>query len=1295
MDSMDRTLKTEASTEIQLPADEKLNISALSDVFTVLNQSYKLLWFRGLLAGICEGKSVQTFEEIIHRMVLDAWYPVLGLHLSLGLVDAVENLVKVLKEKSRLSVDTKPEQILKALQTSQDQEIIKLKTRLIQSIPYRFQSSFMDGANWRFWDDHDLTVARINGEAGMIYSIDKEKNLYSYIEVRPAWVTYFTKNLACIFLWTDELFANYLEKRNPKAQGIRAQLRKKEKKEERKDSDRTAYSSEQDKPLGAKKGKKNLTPKQKLWRRIKREFPKKKLIGDISINDEEFALLVQELTFQHRRVMIQPDLLEADEVFCVALVQFGIRYYNDGAFWPFVEQQVNPGYFKTSHKTQFGNEFLRFMEDHNKLLNNNKKAMSNILLHGFVSDPKAADLFNFLYSYYSIDLARDIDRLDRDAMNALVESIKANDGRNRTYNLVEHTADAVRLNERGCKIRLRRYLKLIDRASWNQEEFSTNSGNRLMRRFAEWCNSDDEKIAKERKETRNLMSKHRGGWKPYLCFDYKTDNFLLTLPARLVRGVEAPDVYWTVRYGDREAQVPVSVEAAVTGSVTKETSIELTNQEVFGAFDVSFSSNGEQQAKWKIPADPIRFFETNGDHVEPKALRPGDAVSFSDRSYVPSSEAIYYQETWGGLLRCSFQFEEGDLIVFPDKKALSIGKRPAEGMLKRGLITGAYGEKEDKRYPVYSSLPSLFARILPESVNGTQLRVNGQNYRLFDNGAPLDGVIAFDLQERVPEEGVHIALGQFGVNKNGLYHVELDIPKDYAKRTWDFMLINGLEYSFDEAPYIFVENGVLCVPAKTGLKKHDEIIREAVEDGQLRFAFAIPEEDECFRLELDGVPVAFEIPKLSYRFPGDESWQTKLLLSIWHKELPDIVEVRFPADRITILLDEEGNEDEDEEQHSRTYIKNREKHCFLCDLHSFRSWLGKRVSMRRFYVLLPEMSKPARFLNVYTKSLLVSAVLSADLRNDIIRGEFDIIGKAACYADIWFEDKLLLEKEQILDGKVSFQTEICSGQYRVDVFESEEDEDGFDEPDYEQIGSKTMELINPSNLTGKHIEVTQLTRNDSDTYLRLKRSYTLYDLQPMRNREKGYYSGHLVVREKEFGTYRNDYKACVYIPDFEELSKGYLFWLNEYDEDEPFIYDTERHFLVKTEDKNVSRIFRYHRYKLIEEEDYVYRISFVEKPEMLEQKIQSERDARDAQKHQREREMAETVIRRKGDLLCIPISQMGLSVQTFNALHRGGVEMSTDLFTLCTQGTIYKVRNIGRRNLEECIEKLRRIGYRI
>ena len=1294
MDSVEKTAKAEETKRIQLPSDEKLNIAALSDLFTVLNQSYKLLWFRGILAGVREGKNVQSFEEIIHRMVIDAWYPVLGLHLSFGLVDAVENLVNLLSETNGLSADAKPEQILEALQTSQDKEITKLKTRLIQFAPYRLQASFMDGSNWRFWDDYDLTVARINSDAGMIYSMDKEKSLDSHIEVRPAWTTYFTKNLAAVYLWTDELYANYLERRNPKVQGIRTQLGMPEKKEEKNAQKLTADSSGKDKMLPAKKGKNALSPKQKLWRRIKREFPKKKLIGDISINDEEFALLVQELSNQHRRVMTQPDLFEADEVFCVALVQFGIRYYNDGAFWPFIEQQVNPGHFKVPHRTSFGNEFLRFMAEQTKLLNNNKKAMSNILLHGFVSDPKAADLFNFLYSYYSIDLARDIDRLDKDAMNALIESIKANDGRNRTYNLVEHTADAVRLNEKGCKIRLRRYLKLIDRAFWNPEEFSARSGNRLMRRFAEWCNSDDEKITKERKDSRNYISKHRGGWKPYLSYDFKNDDFLLTLPARLVRGDDEPAVYWTVRYGDREEQMMASVDAAVTGYVTKEISIALTNQEVFGGFEVFFASNGEQLAKWKISADPIRFFETNGDHVEPKSLRPGDVVSFSDLSYVPSSEAMYHKETWSGLLRCSYQFEDGDLIVFPDKKVLSIGKKPAEGLLRRGLQSGAYGETEGGRNPVYAAPPSLFARILPKSMNGTQLRVNGQNYRLFENGEPQDGVIAFDLQERVPEEGVHIALGHFGVRANGLYHVELDIPNDHAKRTWDFMLIDGLEYSFDEAPYIFVENGVLCVPAKTGLKKHDPIIREGVEDDQLRFAFMIPEEDEYFRLEMDGTPVAFEIPKLSYRFQGDEAWRTKLQLSIWHKELPDIVEVRFPTDRITILLDEEGNEDEDEEQHSRTYNKNQEKNCFVCDLHSFKSWFGKRVATRRLYVLLPGMNKPARFLNVYTRSLFISAVLSADLKNDIIRGEFDIIGKSACYADIWFEDELLLEKEQIIDGKLSFETEIRSGKYRVDVFESEDDEDGFDEPDYEQIGSKTMELINPSNLTGKHIEVTQLTRNDSETYLRLKRSYTLYDLQPMKDREKGYYSGHMVVREREFGKYRDDFPACIYIPDPEELSKGYVFHLDEYGDDEALIYDNDWQYIRLKEDEKVKGVNRYRRFAYLWDYDFIYRISFVEKPDDLDFRLQSERAERALYKQGKVKDEERRIYLRKLDPLCRPVNQLGLPISISNELMNAGIMYSTDLKNT-TMMDFSKIPRLNRTDIEQCIVQLRKAGYKI
>ena len=770
------------------------------------------------------------------------------------------------------------------------------------------------------------------------------------------------------------------------------------------------------------------------------------------------------------------------------------------------------------------------------------------------------------------------------------------------------------------------------------------------------------------------------------------------MPTRLIRGTEdEPKAYWVVHYNETEKQIHVDINTAVTGFVTTEAVLELSSQDVFGNFEVLFFCNDEQQNKWKIAADQIRFFETNGDHVEPKALRPGDVISFSALDYIPVSEALYNKEEWIGLLRCSYLFEDGDVIVFPDKKVLNIGKKPAEGLLKRNLQDGVFGLKDEKQYPVYAAAPSLFARILPKSKNGTQLRVNGKVFRLFDENGPASGVLIFDLQERAEEEGIHIALTQFGVQENGFYHVELDIPNDHADRTRYFLLINGLQYSFDESPYIFVETGVLCVPEETGLKPYDPIISKGLEEGQLRFAFTIPEEDAFFRLSLDDIPVAFEIPKLSYRFQGEETWQTKLQLSIWHKDLPDIVEVRYPADKLTILLDEEGNDDEDTEQHSQNYSRNQEKGCFICDLHPFRSWYGKRLETRHLYVKFPGMKKPARFLNIYTRDKFVSAVLSADQQEDIIHGTFDIIGKAPCYVDIWYGDKLILKKEPIIDGKISLQTEAPSGFYQVDIFESDSDEDGFDEPDYDLLVSKTMELINPSNLTGSHIEITQLMRRDSDTYLRLKRSYTLYDLKPIKDKKKGYYSGQMVVRDREYGKYRDDYPACIYIRDPEDLSTGYLCELNEYNETEGFIYDTDRHFIRKGDDPaimNIKGVARYRRFAYLPGDEYIYRIAFVEKPTDLEEKLLKERVERGLEQQGKQQSETHKAYLRKLDPLCKPIQVIGLPISIRNELVNAGIEYTTDLRNM-TFRDFSKIKGLNRSDIEQCLVQLRKAGYKI
>ncbi len=1277
----------------KLPEEEGLDTVSLAKTFTVLNRSYKLFWFRGVLAGAEKGKSIQTFGEIVDRMAEDAWKIVLQLHLSLGFADTLEKLIHTVNERAKISGYADRKNIEKALKKYEDQEITEMKLRLLQQTPYQFLSQFMGGELWTAWEDQEATLKRINKDEKMIYTIGPEEGLGRIVQIRPEWMTYFKHYSRELSDVTKELLIHFLEQRNPKEKNIREKLVRQVWIQE------TAVAKSKAANKAAAEGAKNnkkkgLTPSQKLWRRIRKEFPKKKFIGDIQISDEEFALLVKYLREQDQKLAIQPALFRADEVFCVTLVQFGIRFYETGSYWPNVEKMIRSRYYKSGHCNTFGTEFLRFMGEKGKLLSADKKAMSNILLHGFVSDKKSHDLFNFLYSYYCIDLSRDIDRLDRQAMNDLVRAIQTNDGRKRTYNLVEHTADAVRLNEIGGKIRLRRYLKLIDRAFMEPEDFTTRSSNRLMRRFAEWCNTDTEKIYKERNSAQGYSFRHRTGWKPYLRYDDREDVFCLVLPSRLVCRDDEQETHWVIVVHEEEITLDAQLEPAVTGFVTKEILYELKPEEIFGSIETILFSNGARISRSTIQKDSIRFFETNGDHIETKVLRPGDAVSFSLVVDVPNTDALYHMEPWGNLVRCSYQFEDGDLLIFPDHRVLSIGKKPSEGLLKRGQVRNVFGQREETSAPVYAVAPSVFARILPKSMNGTQLRINGQHARIFEKNEPLPGVYTFDLQEGVPEQGVHISLNQYGVKENGLYHVELDIPNDRAGRSWDFLLINGLEYSFDGAPYIFADNGTLCVPEQTGLETRDSSVRPETAEGQRRFAFAIPENEDSFPLYLGDIRVCFEIPKLSYRYPDEEVWRTKRELSIWHEDLPNTMEVRFPADSMMLLLDEEGNESEDEEQHFQAYTRSVETDSFQCNLHPFRSWLGKRVANRRLYIQFPEMKKPERFLNINTKNVLLSAVLTADLEEDILQGEFDIVGKAPSCADVYRDDTLLVGKEPIVNGKLSFHTDIQSGFYRVDVFESGNDGDGFDEMEYELLGTRKMELVNPYNLTGQHIQVTHLMRKNSENYLRLKRTFTLYDLQPMPDWPKGYYSGHMVVREKEYGKYRNDFPACVHIPDPSELARCHIFRLDEYGDEYCIIYDNDRCYMRAEEDKTVTGVTRYRRFSYLMEDEYTFRIDFVEKPADMENRLQQEKLDRQLALEGREQDEDRRAYQRKLDPLCQPIRDIGLSMTICNVLKEAGILYTTDLKNM-TVREISRIKGLNRTDVEQCIVHLRQAGYRI
>lgn len=89
------------------------------------------------------------------------------------------------------------------------------------------------------------------------------------------------------------------------------------------------------------KTRKTLTPKEKLIRRINREFPKKKFIGDILIDDEEYLLLEDLLFDGYKLILNSYSHIIVDPVFATALVQVGIRKY-DGNYWKHLKEIFKP-----------------------------------------------------------------------------------------------------------------------------------------------------------------------------------------------------------------------------------------------------------------------------------------------------------------------------------------------------------------------------------------------------------------------------------------------------------------------------------------------------------------------------------------------------------------------------------------------------------------------------------------------------------------------------------------------------------------------------------------------------------------------------------------------------------------------------------------------------------------------------------------------------------------------------------------------------------------------------------------
>lgn len=209
----------------------ELNTESFVHMLDDSTECYKFYWISALLSIFSKGKTEITFDELVNKMIADAWYSVVEYHLHLGpknaagmIMNSLERAVIKLSEISELCSDADEQIIIETIRIH-NHELHGEKTQLIRNVPYRVLSSFMPeiSGNARIWEQRKRLIAyidRLNYEACIPYKIVDGIGLQKKIIITEKWQDFFKDNYVMITGWIELKKVRYLQGRNPGVPGI-------------------------------------------------------------------------------------------------------------------------------------------------------------------------------------------------------------------------------------------------------------------------------------------------------------------------------------------------------------------------------------------------------------------------------------------------------------------------------------------------------------------------------------------------------------------------------------------------------------------------------------------------------------------------------------------------------------------------------------------------------------------------------------------------------------------------------------------------------------------------------------------------------------------------------------------------------------------------------------------------------------------------------------------------------------------------------------------------------------------
>ena len=212
----------------------KLDIEGFSKMMSSPSYSYKFYWLEAIVQLISANRTEVTYDEIINKMIVNAWFPVQEYHIHLSVIygegevkDNLEKAVSRLFKLSDLPSNADEIQIINKLnEFSDDKELHFYKTELTKNVPYKALSGFANKGTEKI--DLNSSAGRMiayynrlsGSEILLPYTFNDEKSLKKVVSFNDGWIQMIQDNTVSILGWIKYEKVKWLQNNNPEVPGI-------------------------------------------------------------------------------------------------------------------------------------------------------------------------------------------------------------------------------------------------------------------------------------------------------------------------------------------------------------------------------------------------------------------------------------------------------------------------------------------------------------------------------------------------------------------------------------------------------------------------------------------------------------------------------------------------------------------------------------------------------------------------------------------------------------------------------------------------------------------------------------------------------------------------------------------------------------------------------------------------------------------------------------------------------------------------------------------------------------------